>query len=139
VALIELDLNPSKRDLRLFGLVWFPLVFAVIGALVLFRTGSLPVAAAIWGGGLAVSVVGLLVPAFLRLVYLGVLHAVYPIGWAVSSLLLATIYYLVITPMGLALRAVGRDALKLRRDRSARSHWVPYEPPESAERYFEQS
>jgi hypothetical protein len=76
------------------------------------------------------------------------LYAVFPIGWTVSLLLLAAIYYLVLTPIGLAQRAVGRDALRLRKDHSARSpqspqspqsYWVPYEPPENAERYFGQS
>jgi hypothetical protein len=154
VAMIDLNSNPSRRDLRLFALVWFPALFALIGGIVFQRTGSLPVAGAIWGGALAVSAVGLLVPAFMRLVYLGMLYAVFPIGWTVSLLLLAAIYYLVLTPIGLAQRAVGRDALRLRKDHSARSprsprspqspqspqsYWVPYEPPENAERYFGQS
>jgi hypothetical protein len=138
MALIELRLDPSRRELRLFAGVWFPLFFALLSGLVWHRTGSLPAAAALGGSALALAAVGLAAPGFARLLYVGMLYAVYPIGWTVSTLILASIYYLLITPLGLAMRAVRRDALRLRRARDAESHWVAYRPPERAERYFGQ-
>lgn len=138
MALIELQLDPSRRDLRLFAGVWLPLFFALLGGLIWHRSGSLPAAAAIWVPALAVSVVGLAAPGFARLVYVGMLYAAYPIGWLVSTLILASIYYLLITPLGLAMRVVRRDALRLRRGREPGSYWVAHRPPERAERYFGQ-
>ena len=55
MALIEPNLDPSPRELRRFGAIWLPGFFALIGGAVLYRTGSLPAAAAIWSGALFVS------------------------------------------------------------------------------------
>lgn len=139
MALIELDPNPSKRDLKLFALIWFPALFAVVGGLVLYHSGSFRIAALIWCGALLVSFVGLLVPLVMRLVYVGLSYALFPIGWAISGLLLASIYFLVITPIGLVMRPALRRTLQLRWVDTGRSRWEPYEPPESVERYFGQS
>jgi hypothetical protein len=38
-------------------------------------------------------------------------------------------FFVVITPMGLVMRAMGKDFLRLRLDPAARSYWIPREPP----------
>jgi hypothetical protein len=47
----------------------------------------------------------------------------------VSPVVLGIMFFAVITPMGWLQRAVGRDPLRLRFDREARSYWVNREPP----------
>lgn len=46
-----------------------------------------------------------------------------------SSIALAITFFLVITPLGLLLRAMGKDPLKLKRDASAQSFWIERRPP----------
>jgi hypothetical protein len=46
----------------------------------------------------------------------------------VSPLMMAVIFYGVITPVGLVLRLTGKDPLRLRRDSSSASYWIPREP-----------
>ncbi len=138
MALIELDLNPTRRALRWFGALWFPGFFAIVGAIVLHGTGSLAAAGITWGGALLIAAAGLLSPRFMRVVYVGWMRAVYPIGWLISHLMLAVTFYLVITPIGLLMRLVRRDALKLRSGGSGPTYWTPYEPDERASRYFQQ-
>ena len=41
--------------------------------------------------------------------------AAFPIGWTVSRLMLAAMFYVIFTPVGLVFRLIGRDALRLRR------------------------
>ena len=57
-----------------------------------------------------------------------------------NFLVLALMFYLVITPTGLVLRLFGGDLLKLRFDRGARSYWIerqpPGPPPETIENQF---
>lgn len=139
MALIELKLNPSRRELRWFAGVWFPAFFALLGAGVLHMSGSLSIAASIWIPALLVTGIALLRPRFARVVYVGWLYAVYPIGWTISSLVLAAVYYGVITPIGLVLRATRGDALQLRRYPAAESYWVRRPPDDDTERYFRQS
>ena len=47
----------------------------------------------------------------------------------VSPLVLGVMFFLVITPMGLVMRALGKDPLRLQRDRAARTYWIDRQPP----------
>ncbi len=47
----------------------------------------------------------------------------------VSPLVLGVMFYLVITPTGLLMRALGRDPLRLSRDPEAESYWIERRPP----------
>jgi hypothetical protein len=62
----------------------------------------------------------------------------WPIGWAVSHLLLAGVFYLLIAPLGLAIRLSGRDKLQMRPEPSAATYWTPRPPAPPADRYFRQ-
>ena len=61
-----------------------------------------------------------------------------PIGWTVSHLLLAVIYYGVITPIGLLMRLLGRDPLQCRFDSAASSYWIQRKQNSDTDRYFRQ-
>jgi hypothetical protein len=54
----------------------------------------------------------------------------------VSPLVLGLIYFAVFTPVGLAMRAFGRDALRLRYERAAPTYWVKRDPPGPADDSF---
>ena len=47
----------------------------------------------------------------------------------VSPIVLAIIYFLVITPYGLVMRLAHRDPLKLKLEKHMASYWVRREPP----------
>src|SRR4051794_26990665 len=84
-----------------------------------------------------VGVVGAIRPGGARLPFLALFLLTFPIGWVVSQVVLATLFYLVFTPVGIAFRLAGRDALALRpTDRP--SHWLPRQPTTDAGRYFRQ-
>ena len=56
----------------------------------------------------------------------------------VSPILMATMFYLVFTPMGILLRLLGKDPLRLRFDRKPPRHWIHREPtaPDSMANQF---
>ena len=47
----------------------------------------------------------------------------------VSPIVLGLLFYVVITPMGLLMRAVGKDSMRMRRGASAESYWINRDPP----------
>ena len=55
-----------------------------------------------------------------------------------GRILLAAFYYFVVTPAGLLLRVLGRDPMKRRFDRAAKSYWRETEKGIEPERYFRQ-
>ena len=46
-----------------------------------------------------------------------------------TPLVLAFIFYVVLTPMGLLMRLLGKDLLRLQRDAKAETYWIERDPP----------
>jgi hypothetical protein len=139
MSLIEIDWHPARRQLRVFGLSAMA-ASLVLSAVLVFLWH----AAAIWAlivlaAGAAILVCSLVSPGATRVVYLVLTIAAAPIGLAVSLVMLAAFYFLLLTPVGLLFRLIGRDPLHRAFDRKADSYWVPRGPPPSEERYFHQS
>jgi len=105
----------------------FTAVFAALAAMSYFRGGH----AYPWLAGAAgiVAVVTLARPHWLRpfnilwMKLAGLLHRV------VSPLVLAAMYFGIITPVGMIQRLAGRDQLRRHIDRGAESYWIRREPP----------
>ena len=47
----------------------------------------------------------------------------------VSPVVLAIMFFLVFTPTGMIMRALGKDPLRLRLDKNATSYWIERTPP----------
>jgi hypothetical protein len=111
---------------RQFGLV-FTAVFLLIGAWPLLwgrpvRWWSLGLAAAFLVAALAAP--GLLAPLNRVWLKLGLLmHKV------VSPVVLGLVFFSTVTPIGLLLRALGKDPLRLRFDPAAPTYWIERRPP----------
>jgi hypothetical protein len=136
-SLVRIDSHPPPSRLRVFGGLWL-VFFALCGAIAGKATGSVWPAAWLWMVAAAVPAVGWTVPGSVRLVYLAVAYASYPFSCALSHLILAGVYYLVLTPIGLLLRLLGYDPMARRPDTEARSYWRRPRRAEHIEGYFRQ-
>jgi len=139
MPLIEIDWNPGRRQLRIFGLSALAASIVLAGVFVLLW-GLTPVWAIVAvAAGAAILLCSLIVPRAARIVYI-VLSAVgLPIGFVVSFILLAAFYFLLLTPLALLFRLMGRDPLHRRFDHTADSFWVARKSTTSLDRYFHQS
>ena len=138
MAVIEINWKPTRSELRIFG---FGLtLFCAIIAFLLFQNGG----PSSWIEGLLLTVAVLsalasaMAPEWLRAVYCGFMVLAFPIGWVMSHVIFAIVFYLVFTPIGLLFRISGRDLLKRRFDREAETYWEPHKPKDSPEDYFRQ-
>jgi Saxitoxin biosynthesis operon protein SxtJ len=138
MALVEINWHPSRRELRQFAGIWFPLLGALVGWVVLRKTGSWSAAVTIWAVTAVVSAVGVLAPGVMRPIFVGWMALTYPIGWTVSHLVLGIAYFGVLTPIAAVMRLAGRDALRRKPEPSATSFWTAHDPGASADRYFRQ-
>ncbi|HMI30851.1 MAG TPA: SxtJ family membrane protein [Candidatus Limnocylindrales bacterium] len=138
MAIIEINKNPSRRDLIVFGLL-FPVFTGLIGAGLYFRTGAHEAARAVWIAGVLVALLYFAVPSLRRPFYLGWIYVTYPIGYVLSHVILGAVFYLVFTPVGLVMRMLGKDPLHRRFDRAAATYWVKHDPHSDQGRYFRQS
>jgi hypothetical protein len=137
MSLIRINTNPSGKQLAVFGATWV-VVFGAVGAILMRRGAPLPAVVGVWIAAAAVPAVGAAWPRLLRLVYVGMSYAAMPIGVVVSFLLLAAVYYLLLTPIGLAMRLLGHDPMSRKFPSDQASHWLPRRADEDVRRYFRQ-
>src|SRR4249919_4217018 len=100
MAVIDINRNPSRRDLIWFGLL-LVVFFGVVGALVFWRVQSPIAARIIWSLGTILGIVYFAVRPLRHPLYLGWMSVFYPIGWTVSRLIMGIIFLLVLMPIGL--------------------------------------
>jgi hypothetical protein len=79
-----------------------------------------------------------LAPAWGARLWVGWMRAAEPMGWVVSHVVLAIVYYGVLTPVGLVMRLAGRDPMQRRFDKRAASYWVERKDHGDPGRYFRQ-
>ena len=124
MSVVQINRHPTLRQLRQFGWIWMAFV-TFFGAVAWFKFDSPVLARGLWVAAIAVPVLGWAVPKFMRFVFMGMSYLAWPIGFVVSHLVLAGVYYLVLTPIGLLMRLFGYDSMKRTFDREATSYWVP--------------
>jgi TRAP-type C4-dicarboxylate transport system permease small subunit len=129
---------PSRKVLRQFAGLFLLFFLAVAGRRVWHGQADA------WAAGLAalalgVGLIGLVRPSAVRFIYTGWMIVAFPIGWTVSRIALALVFYAIIAPVAFVFRATGRDELRLRRPDRRESLWRPKPAPESVREYFRQS
>lgn len=134
--MIEINRQPSRRDLRVFA-IGITILCNVAGFWVKRRWGldvAVPFGFVI---GAIVALAGIARPEALRVVYVGWMLAFSPVGWLVSYLLLGIVYYGVVTPLALVMRLRGRDPLERSLDRQATTYWKTRTKRSDPKSYFE--
>src|SRR5262245_12899525 len=118
MALLAINLKPSRTELRQFAGLWL-VAFGLIGAYVWARTDARLGAPILVAISLAVGFPGLLWPSLVRPLFIAWVVAAYPISWVVSHLLLGSIFFAAVTPAGLIMRLMRHDPMERSFDRSA--------------------
>jgi len=108
MALIELPQEPGPLERKLFGLLVL-LFCGLIGGFLMTKLGWNAVAWVLWSIGLLVTLVYYAIPPLQNRIYRGWLLAFYPLGFVISHVVLAAIYYLLFTPIALLRRLLGGD------------------------------
>ena|SRR5436190_8856872 len=118
------EIKTGKGDLRKFGLVVGG-VFSILGLVMMARgKGHFMYFLA---PGVVLVGLGLLLPRALKYVQLTWMTLAIFLGFVVSHVLLTLFFFLVIAPIGLTARVVGKDFLRLKLQRDAPTYWLPKE------------
>ncbi|MFP6765259.1 MAG: SxtJ family membrane protein, partial [Planctomycetaceae bacterium] len=120
MAIVDINWNPTRKDLRWFAGLLIPFCGAVawsIGEGDLSQPGPMGIVAA----GLAIGITGLVSPDGIRYLYLAWMVAVSPIAFVMSSVIVGFVFYVVVLPLGLLMKLSRRDALQRRREAGTES------------------
>ena len=115
----------SSKGLRQFGLILASILILLFGVLLpwVWNWSSFP--NQIWiGAGLVILVWALIAPSSMRGLYIGWMRIALVIGDAVNTLILALVFYFVMTPMGVVMRLTGKDPMHRKLDTSLTSYRV---------------
>ncbi len=135
--MIEVKKEFSDRELLWFGPL-FALFVGLIGLILMRRLHWNNVAYGLWTVSAVIIVVYYLVPSIRKPTYLAWIYSVVPIGWVVSHVLLGIVFYLVVTPVGLAMKALKYDPMQRTLDPAAKSYWIKRESQVDNSSYFRQ-
>jgi hypothetical protein len=133
----DIQFEPTHKTLRQFAALWL----TFWGALALWHGLARERIVTGLGLGLLALVVGLLGlarPLWVRFIYVGWMVAAFPVGWLISQVLLAVMFFGLFAPIGLIFRLVGRDPLYLTRRTDLKTYWAPKPAPVDLGRYFRQ-
>jgi MFS family permease len=143
---IEINWRPDDRTLRQFGFIALA-GFGFVAALAWFEAlvfsfglgeARVPVAAGFAALGVVSGLLSLVYPRANLPIYLGITIATYPIGFVLSYVLMGTLFYLIVAPVGLVMRLFGKDPLEHRIKPDATTYWVDSPPARASASYFRQ-
>jgi len=137
VSLVQLNWRPNRKLLAEFSEAWMFFIGMLAAPLALYR-GHPTLALVLWGVAIAGRAIGFLRPEWMRPFYILLSVVAWPIGWTISHLAMALVFYGVFTPVGLFFRLIGRDPLKRSLDRTAATYWEAYRPDRQRARYLKQ-
>lgn len=141
MKLVEMNWNPSDRQLRQFGLIGL-VALPLIGWLWFGESATavnltaVVVSTAI---GVVLAGLGLLCPGVLKPVFVALMLIAIPIGTVISEVALGLVFFGLFVPLGLVFRLIGRDVLDLKFDPEATTYWRPKKGPTDAAGYLRQS
>lgn len=125
-------IKTGVKELRSFGQVVggvFLLLWLVLwGPLPYFfgKGGSFPF---LLGLGGVLVVLGTVAPKVLKPVFIAWMSLAVVLGFFMTRVVLTIFFFLVLTPVGLFFRLIGRDALNRKLDRQAKTYWIEKEYP----------
>jgi Saxitoxin biosynthesis operon protein SxtJ len=128
--------QPDTKELRRFSIAML-IGFFLLGLLSVLRASGIGTGSIVlWSIGFVLAVTAL-VPKVGRISYLAVYLPTSILGYVVSNVLLAIMFFLVITPLGLFLKLIGKDLLRQKRPR-CESQWMPVKEAKNEDSYYRQ-
>jgi len=120
---VKLRLKDDPREWRKFGISSALVLALITGWLCWHGVLPNPAAVVLLTGWLATAVLAVLRPAWLRAPYRVGMRVSHWMGRVVAPVVLTAVFVVVLTPLGLLLRLLGKDLLRLRRVPRATSYW----------------
>jgi hypothetical protein len=133
----DIQFQPSDKTLRQFAGICI-VFFGGIAAYQGFVRERTTLALALGSLAAVLGLLGLAAPRLIRPIYVGWMVAAFPIGWVVSHVILALIFFGLFTPLAALFRLMGRDALHRQPHPELDSYFVPKTTPAETASYLRQ-
>ena len=120
------NIKTGKKEIRNFGIT-FGIIFLAIAGFLFFKEKESSQLFFYLAGSFICF--GFIVPAILKPIYLFWMIFAVVLGWIMTRLVLSVLYFLIVTPIGLIPRLLGKQFLDLKWDKKTATYWN-YRPEE---------
>jgi hypothetical protein len=138
MSLIEINWHPKRKELRTFAMIALIASLLIASLLYMLKGVRIQWVVIIVAAGFGIFLSSFVSLKLTRIIYLGLIFVTFPIGWAISMILLTAFYFLLLVPLGFIFRLLGRDPLNRRFDPNTKSYWLARQEPDVLDRYFHQ-
>ena len=114
------NIKTGKKDIRSFGIT-FGIIFLIIAGFLYYQEKD-SFQLFIYLAG-SFSGLGIILPIILKPFYMVWMIFAVILGWFMTKVILSLLFYLIITPIGLFLRIIGKDLLNLKEKKQQKSYW----------------
>ena len=114
------NIKTGEKDIRIFGITMGIILLIIAAFLFLKEKDSFQLFIYIAGSFISL---GFLIPIILKPIYLVWMIFAVILGWFMTRVIISLLYYIIITPIGLFLRIIGKDLLDLKEQKNKKSYW----------------
>ena len=114
------NIKTAKKDIRSFGVTFGIIFLFITGFLYYQEKNSFQLFIYLAG---SFSFLGIILPIVLKPIYMIWMIFAVILGWFMTRVILSLLFYLIITPIGLFLRILGKDLLGLKEEKNKKSYW----------------
>ena len=113
-------IKTGKKELRSFGITIGIILLLIAGFLFYKEKHSFQIFLYIASSFIGF---GLIIPIILKPIYIVWMAFAIILGWFMTRVILSLLFYVIITPIGVILRIVGKDFLELKKQTVQESYW----------------
>ncbi|PKN20260.1 MAG: hypothetical protein CVU71_00225 [Deltaproteobacteria bacterium HGW-Deltaproteobacteria-6] len=116
------NIKGVKSDWKKFGIT-MGIILALIGSYLLWKKNNYFEYLFFIAAAFLIS--GLMLPVVLKPVYKAWMALAVVMGFIMTKVIMAFIFFLIVTPIGLIARLTGKKFLDMKLDKTAKSYWMP--------------
>lgn len=114
------NIKTGKKNIKSFGITFGIIFFAIAGFLYYKEKDSFQLFILLAG---SFSTLGIILPIILKPFYMVWMIFAVILGWFMTKVILSLLFFLVVTPIGLVLKIMGKDLLELKKQEIQESYW----------------
>tara|TARA_B100000963_G_C22610617_1_gene664657 strand:- start:1052 stop:1468 length:417 start_codon:yes stop_codon:yes gene_type:complete len=137
MKLSDFNINPDLKMLREFG-VFALFGFGLIGFVMGFKWDIWQIGYGLLALGVISFILSFIDPKLLKPIFISLTIVAFPIGFIISNIILAVIFYGIISPVAIIFKVFRRDALNRKIEPESTSYWILREEKSPVSQRFKQ-
>lgn len=124
----------DKKEWRKFGISVAVILLVIATLQLIFGNELYPY---FYGVSVLFLLLGLILPILIKPIFILFSYLGFVMGWIMTRVILAILFYVVVSPLGMISRLCQKNFLDLRMSRSTKSYWIDRKPDDDGIKNYE--